>query len=226
MVRLTAPPLPATVPACPTRQSHPVLRADRRGDHQEALPGDPVHAGRDRRGGAARVRGRRRDRAHPRAQRRRLADVAQGHVRARSWTETKQRCPVLINWSTGGAGPMSERVEPPRAAAAHRRAQHGLDELREVERGEEAVRVQLRVRELVRRHHRVREGDEGARREARDGVLRRRPHQLASRARRPRPASRRRFTSRSSWACSAGSRRPRATSRSRPSRCRPARAGR
>ena len=25
--------------------------------------------------------------------------------------ETKKRCPVLINWSTGGAGPMSERVE-------------------------------------------------------------------------------------------------------------------
>ena len=24
--------------------------------------------------------------------------------------ETKARCPVLINWSTGGAGPMSERV--------------------------------------------------------------------------------------------------------------------
>lgn len=24
--------------------------------------------------------------------------------------ETKKRCPVLINWSTGGAGPMSERV--------------------------------------------------------------------------------------------------------------------
>jgi uncharacterized protein (DUF849 family) len=25
--------------------------------------------------------------------------------------ETKKRCPVLINWSTGGAGPMKERVE-------------------------------------------------------------------------------------------------------------------
>lgn len=25
--------------------------------------------------------------------------------------ETKKRCPVLINWSTGGAGPMTERVE-------------------------------------------------------------------------------------------------------------------
>jgi uncharacterized protein (DUF849 family) len=25
--------------------------------------------------------------------------------------ETRKRCPVLINWSTGGAGPMSERVE-------------------------------------------------------------------------------------------------------------------
>src|SRR5204862_4873519 len=24
--------------------------------------------------------------------------------------ETKARCPVLINWSTGGAGPMSERI--------------------------------------------------------------------------------------------------------------------
>ena len=25
--------------------------------------------------------------------------------------EIKKRCPVLINWSTGGAGPMSARVE-------------------------------------------------------------------------------------------------------------------
>ena len=29
---------------------------------------------------------------------------------ARIMAETRQRCPVLINWSTGGAGPMSERV--------------------------------------------------------------------------------------------------------------------
>src|SRR5204863_352459 len=29
---------------------------------------------------------------------------------ARIMAEVKQRCPVLINWSTGGAGPMSERV--------------------------------------------------------------------------------------------------------------------
>ena len=29
---------------------------------------------------------------------------------ARIMSETKQRCPVLINWSTGGAGPMTERV--------------------------------------------------------------------------------------------------------------------
>jgi 3-keto-5-aminohexanoate cleavage enzyme len=29
---------------------------------------------------------------------------------ARIMEETKRRCPVLINWSTGGAGPMSERV--------------------------------------------------------------------------------------------------------------------
>lgn len=31
-------------------------------------------------------------------------------VFARIMAEIKQRCPVLINWSTGGAGPMSERV--------------------------------------------------------------------------------------------------------------------
>ncbi len=29
---------------------------------------------------------------------------------AKIMAETKARCPVLINWSTGGAGPMSERV--------------------------------------------------------------------------------------------------------------------
>ncbi|MBA3457056.1 MAG: 3-keto-5-aminohexanoate cleavage protein [Deltaproteobacteria bacterium] len=29
---------------------------------------------------------------------------------AQIMAETKKRCPVLINWSTGGAGPMSERI--------------------------------------------------------------------------------------------------------------------
>ena len=29
---------------------------------------------------------------------------------ARIMEETKKRCPVLINWSTGGAGPMTERI--------------------------------------------------------------------------------------------------------------------
>ena len=72
---------------------------------------------------------------------------------------SRKRCPVLINWSTGGAGPMKDRVEHLKTQAAHRGAQHGLDELREVEPGEEELRVQLRVPELVRRHHRVRQGD-------------------------------------------------------------------
>src|SRR5690348_1366792 len=31
-------------------------------------------------------------------------------VFARIMAEIKARCPVLINWSTGGAGPMTERV--------------------------------------------------------------------------------------------------------------------
>jgi len=30
---------------------------------------------------------------------------------ARIMAETKARCPILINWSTGGAGPMTERVD-------------------------------------------------------------------------------------------------------------------
>ena len=30
---------------------------------------------------------------------------------AQIMAETKKRCPVLINWSTGGAGPMSERIK-------------------------------------------------------------------------------------------------------------------
>jgi uncharacterized protein (DUF849 family) len=30
---------------------------------------------------------------------------------AKIMAETKARCPVLINWSTGGAGPMSERID-------------------------------------------------------------------------------------------------------------------
>ena len=176
---------PGGVPPCPQRQGHHFLRADRRRDHEEALPGDSVHAGRDRRRGEARLRRRRLGRPHSRAQRRRLADLEQGHVPA-IMDETKARCPVLINWSTGGAGPMSERVSHLAQRPHDRRAEHGLDELREVEQREEAVRVQLRVHELVRRHRRVREGDEGAQHQARDGVLRHRPHELASRARGPR----------------------------------------
>ena len=35
---------------------------------------------------------------------------AAGGAKAQLMAETKQRCPVLINWSTGGAGPMSERI--------------------------------------------------------------------------------------------------------------------
>ena len=93
---------------------------------------------------------------------------------------------VIINYSTGAVGvPIEKRHRvPARAAARGRRAEHGLDELREVLEAPQGVRLPHRVRELVRDDHHLPEGDERARHQARARVLRLRPH------REPRPAAR------------------------------------
>ena len=79
--------------------------------------------------------------------------------------------------------PEADRV-PARAEAGRGRAQHGLDELREVLLEAEGLRLQDGLRELVRHDHRVRDRDERARHPARARVLRLRPRGE------PRPADR------------------------------------
>ncbi len=73
---------------------------------------------------------------------------------------------------------------PARAAAGRGGPQHELDELRQVLEAAQGLRLQGRVRELVRHDHRLPRADAGARDQARARVLRRRPH------RQPRPADR------------------------------------
>ena len=93
---------------------------------------------------------------------------------------------VIINYSTGAVGvPIEKRHRvPARAAARGGRAEHGLDELREVLEAAQGVRLPHRVRELVRDDHHLPERDERARHQARARVLRLRAH------REPRPAAR------------------------------------
>ena len=59
---------------------------------------------------------------------------------------------VVINYSTGAVGRAGREADrlPARAAARRRRAEHGLDELREVLAPAQGLRVLGRVRELVR----------------------------------------------------------------------------
>ena len=63
--------------------------------------------------------------------------------------------------------------------ARGRGAQHGLDELRQVLAQAQGLRVQVRVREPVRRDHRAARGDAPAADQARARVLRPRPRRLA-----------------------------------------------
>ena len=126
--------LPPMLRPCPPRQGHHLLRPDRRGHDQEALPGDPVHAGRDRRGGAsARTTPARRSctstRATTTARRRGSKDTfAADHGRDQG------ALPGADQLVDRRRGPDAGARRAPRAAPARRRAQHGLDELREVER--------------------------------------------------------------------------------------------
>ena len=129
---------------------------------------------------------------------------------------------AIINFSTGhdrrqrAAARRLPRGVPPRG----RRAQHGLAQLRQVLGLAQAVRLQLRVREPVRRDHRAAGGDAPARHQARGTS--------ASTSGTSRHWSRcstwacsiRRCTPISSWACSVACPRRRATSPRWPTTCR------
>ena len=68
---------------------------------------------------------------------------------------------VIINFSTGTIGvPVEKRIAYLRGVpAGGRGAEHGLDELRQVLAQAQGLRVQVRVREPVRRDHRAARGD-------------------------------------------------------------------
>ena len=85
-------------------------------------------------------------------------------------------------------GGEADRVPRGRPAGGGR-AQHGLDELRQVLAQPQGLRVQVRVREPVRRDHRAARGDAPAGHQARARVLRRRARRARSRRS-------------STWACS------------------------
>ena len=73
-------------------------------------------------------------RAHPRAQRRRLADVLARRRSRRSRRRSRKRCPILLNFSTGTIlDDVTEQCTYIRESRpADRRPQHGHDELLEV----------------------------------------------------------------------------------------------
>src|SRR2546423_264158 len=70
------------------------------------------------------------------------------------------------------------------------RAQHGVDELREVLGPAEGIRLRLRIREHVQGHQLPASRHERGRREARVGVLRRGPYEQRLAAARPGTAAR------------------------------------
>ena len=115
---------------------------------------------------------------------------------------------AIINFSTGTIGvPVEKRIAYLRGRAARGGgAEHGLDELREVLAQAQGLRVQVRVREPVRRDHRAAAGDAPARHQARARVLRPRPRRHRSRRSSTWGCSSRRCTPTSSWASSAGCR--------------------
>ena len=92
---------------------------------------------------------------------------------------------VVVNYSTGTIGvPVEDRIAYLRALQpGGRRAEHGLDELREVLAQPARLRVLDGLREPVRGDRRAARGDERARHQARARVLRPRPRRLARAAR-------------------------------------------
>ena len=171
------------------------------GDHHEldlgrrrqprAVPRDPLHARGVRRRGAAGGRGGRRDDPHPRAHARRRALLRDRGLPGDHGGDPRRgarRDRQLLDRRDRRAAREADRL-PARARARHRRAQHGLDELREVLAPARGLRVQDRLRELVRHDHRALHRDARGGHQARARVLR------LGAPRQPRPAA-------ATWACS------------------------
>ena len=150
------------------------------------VPGDPLHAGGVRGRGAARGRRGRLADPHPRPDAGRRAELRDRRL-PRDHRGDPRRGPrrdrQLLDRRDRRPGREAARL-PARADPRRRGAQHELDELREVLAAAQGLRLQGRVRELVRPDHRVPDGAERARDQARARVLRRRPR------RQPRPADR------------------------------------
>ena len=129
-----------------------------RGGQPRAVPGDPLHArGVRRRGEAGGGRGLLDD-PHPRAHARRRAELRGGGLPRDHRGDPRRgrrRDHQLLHRRDRHPDREADRV-PARAEAGRGRAQHGLDELREVLAQAQGLRVQDRLRELVRHDHRVR----------------------------------------------------------------------
>ena len=139
------------------RPRHPQLQHQRRHRQPRPVPGDSLHPGGVRRRGPAhRRRGRRAD-PHPRAH-------ARGHavLRDRGLPRDhrgdpgrgRRRDHQLLDRGHRGAAGQAHRL-PARAAPRRGRAEHELDELREVLAAAQGLRVQGRVREQLRHDHRA-----------------------------------------------------------------------
>jgi uncharacterized protein (DUF849 family) len=125
------------------------------------VPGDPLHAGGVRGGGAAAVD----------------EGASQIHIHARTPDGTPsyevedfraiteailaEVGDVIVNYSTGAIGiPIEKRIEYLRELQARRRrSEHELDELRQVLDAAQGLRLQGSLREQLRHDHRVPHGD-------------------------------------------------------------------
>ena len=116
---------------------------------------------------------------------------------------------AIINYSTGAIGVPRREADrlPARAAARGRRAEHGVDELREVLAQAQGVRVPDASSPTRSTRSSSCCGDERARHQARARVLRPRARRLARAARRHGRAAAAAARSTSSWASSAACRR-------------------
>ncbi len=127
---------------------HRHRRAHRRARQPRAVPVPALHPGGDRRGGAAGVRGRRGGGAHPRPRARRRPDLVAGHLRgdqargAGALADHRQLLHRRLQHGRRERGG-EERAADLRLedAAGDGGAQHGVDELRQVLRDAEGVRL-------------------------------------------------------------------------------------
>ncbi|CAA9470633.1 MAG: hypothetical protein AVDCRST_MAG13-444, partial [uncultured Solirubrobacteraceae bacterium] len=171
-----------------SRRHHLLHLGRRRG--ARAVPRDPVHARGVRRGGAAGGGGGRGDDPRPRAHAGRDAELRggglPGHHRGHPGGGRRRHRQLLHGHDRRPA--RDPPGLPARAAPGRGRAEHGLDELRQVLARPQGLRLRHGLREPVRGDRRARHGARGARHQAGVRVLRPRARRLARPARRHGPA--------------------------------------